>query len=198
MLDSANWQAVATPPVTPVAAAAPPKCLKLTFEMQFQEQSQWCWAALTASVWIYYAPTKVVTQCSLANLFFKQVNCCTVDGASSAACNQPYFVDTALAYAQCLNAPVLSERLIFSDVVGQIVAARPVGIRITWQGGGNVGHALCIVGYDCTDPDPDHATIDLKDPTYGESVVTYKGFPANYHSGSLWTHTYRTQACKPT
>jgi hypothetical protein len=193
LLDSANWQAVVAPQPAP---ATPAKVLKLAFTMQTQAQSQWCWAALTSSVWTYYAPAQAMSQCLLANLFLKQGNCCTA--GSSAACNQPFTVDTALAYAQCLNAPVLSEKLIFSDVVTQIVASKPIGIRVTWQGGGDVGHALCIVGYDCSAPSSDDATIDLKDPFFGESIVKYKSFPANYHNGLAWTHTYRTQACKPT
>lgn len=164
--------------------------------MQKQTGSQLCWAAMTSSVRAHYAPTQPMSQCFLATVFLKQANCC-VAGAP-AACNQPFAVDTALAYAQCLNAPVLSEKLIFSDVVTQIVASKPIGIRVSWQGGGDVGHALCIVGYDCSAPSSDDATIDLMDPFFGESIVKYKSFPVNYHNGQAWTHTYRTQSCKPT
>jgi len=194
LLDQATWQQVGDP-VPPVDAS--PKALSLIFAMQYQRQNQWCWAALAVSVAQYYTPTSTVTQCSMATWAFgnaAKVDCCTAQAGPLYPCNQPYQVDTALAYLGNLNPPTLNQSLLFSDVVNQIFAATPIGIRIVWQGGGNVGHALCITGYDCTDPSAANALIELKDPTYGATLVTFVGFPANYHNGQAWTHTYLTKA----
>jgi hypothetical protein len=194
LLDQATWRQVGDPIPT---VDASPKALNLTFAMQVQSQNQWCWAALAVSVARYYAPSSTVTQCSLANWAFgnaASVNCCTAQAAPLFPCNQPYRPDTALAYLGNLNAPMRPQSLLFSEVVAQIVLANPIGIGIMWQGGGNVGHALCITGYDCTDPDPANAYIEVKDPTYGATLAKFSNFPANYQTGASWVQTYLTKA----
>lgn len=190
LLDPANLRLVGP---TPTQVAEVPKSLKLVFYMQVQTQTNWCWAALTASVYDYYTPVLVpspVTQCSLANWATKLTNCCAASPA--AACNIPYQPEVALAHVKCLNAPMLSRSLTMAEVIIEIGNSKPIGIRVA--AGGNVGHALAVVGYDVTNPRPELATIDTKDPYWGETTSTFIGFPQNYHGNSSWTHTFKTQA----
>src|SRR6266700_5017599 len=74
----------------------------LGFTMQTQQQTQWCWAAVSVSVNLYYDPTSGQTQCAVANTALGQTTCCN-DG-STAQCNQPWFLYLALQIVGNLNA----------------------------------------------------------------------------------------------
>src|SRR5215469_8109149 len=65
----------------------------LAFNMQHQNQTQWCWAAVTASIAGYYR-NGAWTQCRVVNDQLGQTGCCS-DGSSS-ECNQPWYLDKAL------------------------------------------------------------------------------------------------------
>jgi len=73
-------------------------------------------------------------------------------------------------------------------VQSEIDGKHPLGVRLGWTGGG--GHFLVIDGYDTHVAAP---TITLADPFYGTSVVVFNSFPANYHGGAVWSHSYTTQ-----
>jgi hypothetical protein len=168
-----------------------PPSLQLNFTVQRQTQDQWCWAALAASIAAYYEPASTATQCLLANWAFGQTTCC-IDG-STPSCNQPSSPGGAIDHLHCLFGA--TGRIGFGDVRNQIVASKPIGIRILWsEGSASVGHALSIYGYGAGNQPADQTTIDISDPWYGESVVNFQNFPANYHAGEAWTHTYLTKA----
>jgi hypothetical protein len=192
LLDTASWQSVVA---RSLELEAPPESMKLALTVQDQAQDQWCWAAVTSSVYAFYAPKKnPITQCELANSAFEQSNCCTSSQAAKVKpCNQPHSLTKALSEVKCLQSAT-SKRLLFSDVVAQIAAKAPVGIRVTWGSSKDpVGHVLCITGYAKQDSDQ-KASIDLSDPTFGETIVPFGGFPGNYHTANGWTHSYLTQS----
>ena len=153
----------------------------LGFTMQHQQQTQWCWAAVSVSVNLYYHPASGQTQCAVANAAMGQTTCCA-DG-SAAQCNQPWFLDLALQIVGNLNA-VTSGKAALTSVKGEIDGCRPLCLRIGWNGGG--GHFVTVCGYR-------RKNISIGDPWYGNSVVTYTSFPNTYQGGGSWTDSYTTK-----
>src|SRR4029079_4998564 len=77
-----------------LAGGAPTCGNPLRFTMQQQQQTEWCWAAVSVSVNLFYHPASGQTQCAVANVAMGPTTCCQ-DG-STAQCNQPWFLDQAL------------------------------------------------------------------------------------------------------
>jgi Papain-like cysteine protease AvrRpt2 len=149
--------------------------------MQHQQQTQWCWAATSVSVNLYYDPGTGNTQCLVANTVLDKTICCD-DGSK---CNQPNKLGKALTVVGNLNA-IASGKASFATVKGEIDNCRPICLRIGWNGGG--GHFVAIYG--CTGDN----IINIGDPWWGDSVVYYSKFPSGYHGGGSWTDSYTTKS----
>ncbi len=158
---------------------------RLSFTMQHQQQTQWCWAAVSTSVSHFYNPASTSTQCDVVNAELGQTTCCH-DGSTS-ACNQPWYLDAALTRTGNLKSWA-GGSVPFSTVDHEIDALRPLGVRIGWSGGG--GHFVILAGY------LEGATnyIGVEDPWYGSSDVAYDTFLTSYQGTGSWTHTYYTEA----
>jgi hypothetical protein len=154
----------------------------LSFAMQTQQQTQWCWAAVSVAVNLYYHPTSGQTQCAVANAAMGSTTCCG-DG-STPQCNQPWFLDQALQIVGDLNA-WSSGKATITVVKNEINACRPFCLRIAWNGGG--GHFVAVYGYS-------RRFLDIGDPWYGNGVVAYDTFPDTYQGGGAWTDNYTTKA----
>lgn len=158
---------------------------RLAFSMQLQLQSQWCWAACSASVSSFYSSASVWTQCTVVNAQLGQSTCCQ-DG-STAQCNQPWYLNLALTQTGNL-ASWSGGTATMAQIMPEILHGRPVGARIGWSGGG--GHFVVIAGYLC-DSVP---YLDIQDPIYGSSDVALATFTTSYQGTGSWTHTYYTEA----
>jgi papain like cysteine protease AvrRpt2 len=169
--------------MTAVAAGgAPPARRALSFAVQHQLQTQWCWAAVTVSVAGFYR-IPGWTQCRIVNDRLGRANCCT-DGSSD-ACNQPGFLDKALSRVGNLGG-FSAGALSLQQIQTEIDAGRPIGVRIGWTTGG--GHFIAVAGYS------DQNIVDVQDPWFGPSAVDYNAFRLRYHGSGRWTHSYRTAA----
>lgn len=153
---------------------------------QHQQQTEWCWAATTVSITLFYDPKSTWTQCTLVNHAFNQTTCCT--NGSSSACNQPWYPDQALTITGHLSSTSNSSQT-FATVMREIMASRPISIAIYWKGGG--GHNPAISGFD--NSRPASPTIDLQDPWYGPSTQDFNTFPSTYQGGASWGVTYFTK-----
>lgn len=161
-----------------------PRWRHLPLTVEIQLQTQWCWAACSASVSHFYDPGSSWTQCTVVNAELGQTGCCR-DG-SSGQCNRPWYLDLALARTGSLatwtdgTAPLPTIR-------SQIDAARPVGARIGWASGG--GHFVMISGF------LDDATglLEVRDPIFGTSEISIASFASSYQGSGSWTHTYYTK-----
>ncbi len=153
----------------------------LAFTMQHQPQTQWCWAAVSVSVNLYYHPASGQTQCAVANTAMGQSTCCS-DG-STPQCNQPWFLDQALQIVGDLNA-VTSGKAAMTNIKTEINQCRPLCLRIGWNGGG--GHFVAVYGYW-------KKQLYIGDPWYGNAIVTYASFPNTYQGGGSWTDSYTTK-----
>src|SRR5947207_5493093 len=94
----------------------------LGFTMQPQQQTEWCWAAVSVSVNLYFHATSGQTQCAVANTAMGQTTCCP-DGGST-QCNQPWFLDLALQLVGDLNA-WSSGKAALASVKTEVLACRP-------------------------------------------------------------------------
>ncbi len=163
-----------------------------------QQQTQWCWAAVSDSVSHFYDPSSIWTQCTVANAEMGQSACC-VDGAS-AACNQPWYLDLALTRVGRLQS-VSAGTLSFATVKSLLDADTPPCARQAWSGGG--GHFVAIVCYfryqsglmsgTGSGPPATADRLQISDPWYGDSIVDYATFVSGYQGTGTWTHSYLTQ-----
>jgi hypothetical protein len=163
-------------------AKAASQDLDLAFAMQYQQQTNWCWAAVSTSTALYYGAASPWTQCSLANAQLGQSGCCT-DGSTS-ACNQAWYLDRALTQVGHFQSWQRSAAT-FAQVQAAIGASQPIGVRIGWSSG---GHFVAIRGYHAV-----QQTLDVEDPWYGPSQVTYSTFCSSYLGAGTWTDSYFTQ-----
>jgi hypothetical protein len=158
---------------------------RLDFQMQHQQQSNWCWAAVSTSVALYYDAASTWTQCTVANGELSRTDCCGTGASTS--CNVYGYLNTALTrvgHLDRMDSSVAS----FQAVDDEIDAGRPIGIRVAWSGGG--AHFLAVIGY--LEDDTNYVAVD--DPIYGKSDLTYDTLKTSYQGSGSWTHTYYTQA----
>jgi Papain-like cysteine protease AvrRpt2 len=157
---------------------------RLDFTVQKQEQTQWCWAAVSTSVARFYDGGSGWTQCQMAGQELNRSSCC--EDGSTAECNQPWYLDRALSRAGTFAGMEAAPSTGLDPVPGEIGAGRPVCARIAWSGGG--GHVVVIEGYR-----QDNTRIAVEDPWYGSSDVPMSSFRGSYQGSGSWTHYYLTR-----
>jgi hypothetical protein len=165
--------------------------VNITFQMQRQQQNNWCWSATSTSVELFYNSASAWTQCSVANSALGRNDCC--GAGAGGACNQPWYLDRALQLVNHLN--VFSGGVITPDQIdGEMGQGRPVGVRTAWSGGG--AHVLALSGrYTMWDQSQSAYInwVSVSDPWYGDSDVRYSTFQSSYQGSGTWTHTYTTK-----
>ena len=161
---------------------ADPVDVKLRFAMQKQEQGNWCWAATSVSVARFYGNT-TWTQCAMANAELSRTDCC--GSGAAGACNVYGTLDTSLnrtGHFVSINGGTAT----FDQVEQQMVANRPLGIRIAWSGGG--AHFVAATGTE------DDGSVWVSDCGSGTvSLVAYDTLRTTYNGSGSWTHTYYTK-----
>jgi hypothetical protein len=161
----------------------------LGLTMQLQQQSEWCWAAVATSVARFFDAASTWTQCAVVDAELGLTTCCT--NGASAACNQPWFLDRALTRVNHFdhwNGGAATR----TQVVDEIEGGRPLGVRVGWSGGG--GHFLVIDGYDEDAEENDANIVEVRDPFYGTSRLSYDDLLSRYESSGSWTDSYWTKA----
>lgn len=169
-----------------VADTLPGIGLTLPFNMETQEQSQWCWSAVSVSVSKFYNPSSAITQCELASQELG-AGCCS----NPSACNVDHTLETALQQVGHFN-DMMFFPLSFGETETEISSRRPLGCRIGWFGGG--GHFVIIHG---TAVETSGAFIKqwvaIADPKFGPSDYLIDDFTFSYRQGEgEWTHSYLT------
>jgi Papain-like cysteine protease AvrRpt2 len=157
---------------------------KLAFSIQRQLQTQWCWAAVSTSVSLYFNRSSTWTQCTVANKNLRRSDCC----GSPSNCNTPSVLDVPLKITGKFRT-MLERRLTLNEVQGEISGNSPVCARIAWRGGG--GHFVVVAGW-LVAADPESQYLYISDPIYLDSRVALDEFPSGYQGGGDWTHTYLT------
>ncbi|MGY8662415.1 papain-like cysteine protease family protein [Bradyrhizobium sp. UFLA05-109] len=155
------------------------------FSVEIQQQSEWCWAAVSSSVASFFG-SSAWTQCSIASGELAPLNCC--GGDASDGCNQPWYLDRALTRVGHFDHIAASDAT-FAVVQGEINGGRPLGCRIAWAGGS--AHFVALGGWSVTADGSQYVMVC--DPYYGPTTKKYADFVSAYMTtGDSWTHSYFT------
>jgi hypothetical protein len=157
----------------------------IRFDMQPQQQTNWCWAAVSTSVAEFYHPGSGWTQCSVAGAELSRTDCC--GSGASGPCNVPWYLDRALTRVGRLDRWVAGSVSV-AAVETEVTYARPLCLRVAWSGGG--AHFLTIRGHYGWNG-TDYLSVD--DPIYGKSDVAYSTLQTAYQGSGSWSHTYYTR-----
>jgi hypothetical protein len=172
-----------TPLESPTPVGGATKGFKLTVE--HQEQTKWCWAAVSSSVARFYeGDSSDWTQCKIASTV-TGADCCA--SPDSAKCNVEADLGDALEAVHHFHSPSINQPIPMDSVISEINNDRPVCVRIVWPAGN--GHYVIIVGY-CSPQ-----TLQIEDPS-GSSIesLDYEQLAKNYQlNGGQWTDTYPTR-----
>ncbi|MEJ8854522.1 papain-like cysteine protease family protein [Variovorax robiniae] len=165
-------------------AGEDPVDVVLRFPVQAQLQSQWCWAAVAASVSRYYVPATTWTQCRVANVQWGRTDCCGT--GASGPCNNPSVLGTALTTVGHFDHQTSVQESL-QTLENELVVGRPLCIRIGWSGGG--GHFIVASGVE------DDSFVWVSDVGGGTTaLVAYDTLRTNYRGSGTWTHSYFTHA----
>lgn len=154
---------------------------QLPFVMETQEQTNWCWSAVSVSIALFKVSNSGWEQCKLASQELG-LTCCATPVPGS--CNAVWYLEKALQRVGHLDHWVSGPES-SAGITQELSAGQPLGCRIGWQGGG--GHFVAITGIQPTASGDD---VTVEDPLYGQSVVPAAVFQSSYRTSGTWTHTY--------
>ena len=164
--------------------------------VQKQENSEWCWAAVTVSVDLFFRPTSTHTQCDVAGGVLRRVCCSGGKLSKSDPCNVPHALHTVLGRFHLLADDPIRKPLTFLQVKREIDAGRPVCVLVKWRNNdGSVsdrGHFIAIKGYRVATDGKQF--LSITDPFYRPSEINYEDFSskdAGYRNGrGVWFATF--------
>jgi hypothetical protein len=150
-----------------------------------QEQSKWCWAAVTAAVTSYYTRSHLA-QCEIVDRVRGTQSCC-IDG-STPVCNQGHRTWEALDELGHL-AQKEDSACDLATIKTEIDADRPVAVGLDWAEG--TSHVVLIIGY------RDDDRLDVRDPSRGAGrdwLGYHESLLDDYRRPrSAWSRTYYTK-----
>lgn len=159
----------------------------VNFFMQFQQRTNWCWAATAVSIRRYYQPASPLTQCALVCQTIGRNDCC--NNPPVVACNVAGDLGLVLQALGHLQATVARPATLV-EIAAQIAALRPLAVRVAWWNGG--AHFMACTGYFLTIGGLCY--LQIQDPWFGTSLVPLAVFPLLYWGRSgVWTHTCFTR-----
>ncbi|MFL6464693.1 MAG: C39 family peptidase [Bryobacteraceae bacterium] len=167
-----------------------------SFQIETQEQRNWCWAAVAATVANYFFPGQAIEQCAVATgVQYAQgvpnTNCCP--NGSTSVCDIPEALEDALNTVNNLLGKSLTHHasdtyLDFKIIRQKIDAGLPICARIRWYGEGERGHFVMIIGY--SESPSAGQWVDIADPRYEDSTIPYEQFRSAYWGAGWWDDTY--------
>jgi len=163
---------------------------RLTFRIQRQQQSEWCWAAVAASVQQFFEPASEpaleLRQCEVADMVLQRTGCCD----DPEPCNESAKLENALKkirkWRNTLNADSSTGGILtFEQVQREIDRGRPVCAGITWDSGGE--HFVVVRGYRVLGSGAHQ--LDIADPLNPSNLVDFDEFTQAYYGEGKWTET---------
>jgi hypothetical protein len=151
------------------------------FQIETQEKSEWCWAAVAVSIDKYFDSKSPLKQCDIAKRVLGNDKCC--NGGDD--CNKAMTLIGALNSIKRLSS-TLTSPLSFELVRRELDAGRPVCARIKWNGGG--AHFVVITGYEILPSGARH--VDVADPHSPDTTVDYDDLRNAYYGDGTWVDTY--------
>jgi len=157
---------------------------KLDFAVQRQKQTNWCWAAVSASVAAFYNSKTPWTQCKVATAV-TGTGCCGPTGAQP-PCNVPNYLERALSTVGHYRGRKVGT-ITYSSVKNQIASDNPIGVRVEWPNGD--GHFVAIFGWRETSDGRQY--IWVGDPNKGLREILLSDLRTGYgEDDGKWTHSY--------
>jgi Papain-like cysteine protease AvrRpt2 len=189
-----NAQEIAVSP--PVGVNA--KGLAGTFNMQSQDETDWCWAAVAVSINAYLDPPadplggptwtqqSLATQVLAQELQWNPAVDCSAD--PNEECDRPAGLNDALSITGNLMQGGYRSNcfLDFASLQKWMDQQLPVGARILWPGGG--AHFIALAGYQVFASGEQKVVV--QDPLYGPSVQDYSSLRGQYVYHGSWNDTY--------
>lgn len=177
----------------PAPTPAPRPERTLGVALKHQDETEWCWASVTAGIAEYHNNARLWRQCELANEIVTPgpgINCC--EAGNSDACNRPGNLPRALQLTG--NYAGTTGSISFDDVKQQIDNRCPIICNIAWDDG--VKHFVVIDGYSTADTDDDYVWI--KDPTRSDPIESdpfshWELRENGYQGGGKWMYTIFTK-----
>jgi hypothetical protein len=181
---------------------------KLNFKIEIQEQSEWCWAAVAASINKYFDPASTLQQCDVANKVLPKdypgqdlpdsdCPCCCHCCCEPEKCDKPAQLEVALQQVHKFR-KILLRPLTFEEIQREIDAGRPIGVAITWESGNSPepnsrnpnppGHFVVLRGY--RELTSGLRQVYVGDPLNPSSLVDVDEFTLAYYGDGVWTASY--------
>lgn len=172
----------------------------LLFQLDEQNCTEWCWAAVATGIGEFYHDADCPQQqCQLvSNILQVGKDCCENCNCSAATrepCNQPQnlgFVLNQIRHGRDDNDGLPIMKL--SEIQKEINAGRPIAVSVEWQEPAAPGHAIVIHGY------TDDGMLLIADPMAprGTTITVPLGnFSYPQFGGSVvgtWKAAFRTLA----
>jgi Papain-like cysteine protease AvrRpt2 len=173
--------------VMPATRGAKSPAGAATFEMQPQQEAQWCWAAVAVSVNDFLNAPRTWTQSKLAAKALNRT-CSSVPNPED-PCDRAFSLDTALKATGNLLSPngAQFDRFVnFADLQTYWAAVPyPVCARIVWDDGSGNAHFIALTGY--TELANGQKLVTVHDPSptaFAPTVWDYDLLKANYQGPS--------------
>lgn len=166
------------------------------FTIEEQNQSQWCWAAVSVCVFRHFNDLRWPQQCDLVNDVFRDTlfgeDCC--QGGSVEDCDRSNDIGQVMALRGHL-ALRFDSGVSFDQLMQQIAQEQaPVVLRVQFSDG-ITDHFIAVIG--CAIDEDGEQHIQIADPSVASgniSTYEWKAFPENYSPGSSWMNTYFTKS----
>jgi Papain-like cysteine protease AvrRpt2 len=156
-----------------------------SFQMEIQQYSDWCWAAVCQSIACYFSGT-ATKQCEIANAVLGTTQSC--DQPLPKGLDTAAHLETGLDRLGVLRQTKAGVALSFEEIHAEIMGnSLPVCARIGWHGQ-NSGHFVVVCG--CPVTASGEQWVDIADPFYGSSTMPYEQFVNSYLHAGEWTDTY--------
>jgi hypothetical protein len=176
--------------------------------MQPQLESEWCWAAVAASIHDFLDPGaslawtqgRLATQVVEADLNLSPGSLDCTASPLQKKCNRPERLDAALKITGNLSSLGVktNQYLVFDSIKNWVASQLPIAARIVWNRGG--AHFIVLDGYreSAAAVAVTVQMVHVQDPLYGSGFVLYDELAGNYQQlltgGGRWQDTYPVQA----
>lgn len=176
-----------------VTPGPPVPARQLPLTIQVQQESLWCWAAISSSVDDFYAIPPSWQQCCIVQSTFASPLPPPCISPTDPAWNRTAKLSPALRLVGH-QGPSGPGAYGIAQIRSQIDSDQPLGVAIQWNGSSNPpdNHFVLLTGYSDDGTQPE---VTVKDPFNGTTLaVPLRTFPAKYRSvGGTWIFSYETK-----